>query len=345
MFHFILESSYHKTCIKPKGLKNGYDWPRVIKNPENLRSTRRWCQITKRNYLQNGSNGCYEFCMFEKRPDDTSAINDDFWDFMNEAEEEESDLSSEASSPRSSTTWANQMQLTEGEEQEEYPFSEDEDSVQIDFPEEDLNDWDNPQWRSNFAIAINEAYDKVYAHNEAIKNDPNMARKKPVDIDPYWGFAMQQILERDRIDQEKDKLVQEKTEIEIGDGEGLSDATSTSIHAYDTDSNTIITDASLNEAVLGIETRLLEDTNLDQDQTAVDEGEVETAVSEASAEVLLIERQEEVIILQEDRTQSPSLQESRSSASTRFDFEDFKARLLKFKNRENSELSDSRNKT
>lgn len=293
-------------------------------------------------------NGFYEFYMFEKRPEEEKALCDDFWEYMQEEDEDESETGSEhSSSPRNSVTWANEMQLTEGVEQEEHPFSEDEESVQIDFPEEDLNDWDNAEWRANFAIAINEAYTKVYEHNERIKNDPAMARKKPIDIDPFWGFALQQIKERDREEEENAEQLQEVETVEIEDEEAVSEATSNSIHAYDSNSNTIITDASLNEAVIGINSELLNDTDARDELNAIndtaDEDDAEIAAgSDVSAEVLLIERQEDVIVLQDE--QSSTMQDSRSTSSLRFNFEDFKARLMRFKNRCNSEGSAVRNK-
>ena len=340
---------------KPNGLKNAYDWPRILKNPENLRSTRRWCQITRRNYLQNGWNGEYEFFMFNKRPDGHNALMDDFWDQMQEVYEDCSETDSDRSiSPRNSVTWANEMQLSEGVDVEEYPFSEDEESVQIDFPEENLNDWESSKWRSNYAIAINEAYQKVYEHNEAIKNDPGMSRKKPIDIDPFWGFALQQIMQRNKEDEEKETNVQENSGVDIEDGEAISDVTSTSLHAYDTDDNTIVTEGSMNDAVIDIKSDLLEESDaIDRDDTervnnasveSNDDTEQMAANSDVSAEVLLVERQEEVIVLQENEIAAPILQENSPMSSLRFDFEDFKARLLRFKNRTELNHSDSCNK-
>ena len=295
-----------------------------------------------------GWNGFYDFFMFEKRPKNENALCDDFWDYMQEEDEDGSETGSEHSiSPRNSVTWANEMQLTEGVEPEEHPFSEDEESVQIDFPEEDLNDWENAEWRANFAIAINEAYSKVYEHNEMIKNDPTMARKKPIDIDPFWGFALQQIKERDREEEENSEKLQEVETVEIVDEEANSEATSNSIHAYDSNSNTIVTDASLNEAVIGINSELLNDTVAREEDNAISDvmTEEDTEIiigSDVSAEVLLIERQEDVIVLQDE--QISSLQDSRSTSSLRFNFEDFKARLMRFKNRCKSEGSAVRNK-
>ena len=49
--------------IKPNGLNASYDWPRVMKFPKVLRAVRRWCQKTKKNFLQDGWHGKYEFYM------------------------------------------------------------------------------------------------------------------------------------------------------------------------------------------------------------------------------------------------------------------------------------------
>ena len=328
------------------------DWPRVVTNPENLRNTRRWCQRSKRNYLQDAWNGRYEHYMFEAREKGVNAINPDFCLHMNEEDEEE-DSRSESPNSEVSVTWANEMQFTEGEELEEFPFSEDEESIAVDFPEEDLNLWDDFEWRDRYAVAINVAYGKVYERNEAVKNDPT-SRMKPVDINPHWSFLLQQISQRNKDEAERAAELQEREfEIEIGD---RSDVTSTSIHGYDTDNNTVATEAEsvnaeeidLNEALIGSEADsndLMPMTVNELTSTiAIDaeETEISEIQSEGSAEVLIIERQEEVVELQDETEQSAVREEANSGreiARNRFDFQSFKARLIEFKNRQLSDIS------
>ena len=338
--------------IKPNGLTEAFDWPRLIKYPEHLKNTRRWCQMTRRNYLQDGWNGRYEFFMFEKRERNCKSISSDFTIHMNDMTEEEYDSRSDSPGSQGSISWANELQITEGDEPdvEETPFSDDE-SVQIDFPEEGLNLWDDREWRQKYAIAIKSAFQKVYDHNETVKNggDPKL---KPKDLDPHLIFVLQQIAIRDKDEIEKAEealKLQENKEVEIED---QSDVTSTSIHGYDTDNNTIDTnegkdqEGSLNDAVLSINSDLLEEGMTEDlvgnEETEEDTNLDETVQSEGTAEVLLIERQEEVITLQEENEAQTALQELNSEESNqrnvpRFDFQDFKARLLKFKNRETSE--------
>ena len=302
--------------------------------------------------MQDGWNGRYEFYMFEKREGNCNSISPDFAIHMNDMTEEEFDSRSDSPGSQESITWANELHITEGDEPdvEETPFSDDE-SVQIDFSEESLNLWDDKEWRQKYAIAIKSAFQKIYDHNEAVKNgdDPKL---KPKDLDPHLIFVLQQIAIRDKDEIEKSeeaKKLQENQEVEIGD---QSDVTSTSIHGYDTDNNTIDTneekgqEGSLNDAVLSINSELLEEGETEEVEgimeTEEDANFDETVQSEGTAEVLLIERQEEVITLQEEAESQVALQEINSGRSnqanvSRFDFQDFKARLLKFKNREMSE--------
>ena len=340
-----------RSPLKPKGLNIELDWPRVVSNPENLRNTRRWCQKSKRNYLQDAWNGRYEFYMFEAREKGSNAISAEFCLHMNE-EEEEDDSRSESPNSDVSVTWANEMQLTEGEEPEELPFSEDEESIAIDFPDEELNLWDDFEWRDRYAVAINEAYGKVYERNEAVKNDPTL-RLKPVDIDPHWSFLLQQIAQRNKDEADEVNELQEREfEIEIGD---RSDVTSTSIHGYDTDNNTITTEAEsanaedevdLNEALIGSEAESDETTPMTTNELAttiaIEANETDEVRSEGSAEVLIIERQEEVMELQVEPEQGEVREEDsreREIARNRFDFQSFKARLIEFKNRLPSDIS------
>ena len=329
----------------------------MVRNYENLRGTRRWCQKSKRNFLQDSWNGKYEFHLFNARKSEDKALPEDFIELMQEPDEERS---SRSSTPGSlNVTWANEMQVTTGTAEEEQPFSEDEDIFALDFPEEHLNKWDDREWRDKYEIALNEAFQRVYDRNEGRKNDPAQANLKPADIDPFWSHALQEIKHRNR---EEDRKLQENmngfaemTTIEVEDESEIS---ASAIYTA-TESETAISEnlmnmqeVDLNEAVIGIESNLLgDDSNaIDEEhedsdivETAEENAEEETGVQmEGPAEVLVIERQEDVISNDDIDQERNVLQVQRNegivtNASSRFDADSFKARLIDFRKRQEIE--------
>ena len=313
-----------------------------------LRGTRRWSQVDKKNYLQDGWNGCYEFYMFDARREGMSPISDEFE--LHLTEEEEMDTVSHDSLRMQSetTSWANKLELTEGEiESEERPFSEDEDSIHVEFDRLEENNWDCREWRDKYSVAIQIAKQKVYDHNESIKNDPAKKHCKPLDIDPFWNFALQQIDLMNEEPEEKDD--EDRIERMTDD---RSDATSTSLHLSKSScSSKLIAieetelEQDLNEAIIGIDSNLLEETDasvtqaenpiLQFEDERIRDGEViiiEGQEIELQAGKTRIERPEPVLDLMEDRLQ---LRNERSG-SARFDYEGFKASLIKFRERQSA---------
>ena len=323
------------------------DWPRVIKNVNNLRGTRRWCQRSKRNFLQDGWNGKYEFSLFDARKQGEKALPVDFANLMQEVDEE---MQSRSDSPVSGeVSWANEMQVTTGELLEEQPFSEDEDVFALDFPEESRNDWDNREWRDSYEIALNEAFQRVYDRNEEIKNDPEKANLKPADIDPFWSHALQEIKHRNR---EEDRKVQENMEglaelpaIEIEDeSEVTASAIDTATDSEPaTNEEVALQVADLNDAIIGIESNLLDDTESNNAGSIieVDTQDLSELQDEEVAEVLVIERQEEIITNDKDEANQDDTQAVDTSAVvasfSRFDADSFKARLIEFRKRQEIE--------
>ena len=339
-----------QTWKQPNGLTGTYDWPRTLKNRENLRGTRRWCQKTKKNFLQDGWDGKYEIAMFDARKTGESAIGPDFIDLMHEIDDDDS---SRSNSPVNQVTWANEMQFTEGEIQEECPFSEDEESVCLDFPEEVRNAWENREWRDNYEIAINEAFQKIYDHNESIKNDPAKARMKPKDINPFWSHALQEIRQRNRDEDEEQREnligIAELPAIEFEDE---SDVTASAIYTA--------TDSELgeNENAIDLPDRIsVSDTIVDDmpelegslsgEETRADDDafEREGSTEERVAEVLIVERQEDVITSDDiianndvnESLQATNAVGNQMNATRRFDHLSFKARLIEFRKRQEME--------
>ena len=311
---------------------------------------RRWCQKSKRNFLQDAWNGKYEFFLFDAKDASEKALPDDFTTLMQEMDE----ISSRASSPGAlNVTWANEMQVTVGEMEEEQPFSEDEEFFALDFPDEHRNDWPNREWRERYEIALNEAFQRVYDRNEGIKNDPAQANLKPADIDPFWSHALAEIKRRNK---EEDQQLQENIEglaelpaIEIEDE---SEVTASAIYtATETESGTnenasVTQEIDLNDAIIGIESNLLADdenasgNDTVEDDPDADNQEVEPEVQlEGTAEVLIIERQEEVISNEDVEPVVNEMQMQRRDArnvasNNRFDAASFKARLIEFRKRQ-----------
>ena len=312
-----------------------------------LRGLRRWSQVDKKNYLQDGWNGRYEFYMFDARKEGLSPISDDFEMHLEEIEEPDETCDSFGMQSES-MTWANRMEMTEGDiELEERPFSEDEDSINVEFDRLNEAKWDCREWRDSYGAALLEAKQKVYDHNESIKNDPTKRHCKPMDIDPFWNFALRQIDEMNEKTEEKDD--EERVERQSDD---RSDATSTSLHLSKSTCSSrnpesiaikkIEETQDLNDAVIGIDSNLLEDTEVLEEEKKPVLQEEDEKIREG--EVIIIEGQEIELQAERKRVVKPQpvtdlfqegLQSREGSqGSSRFNFESFKASLIKFKERE-----------
>ena len=341
---------------RPNGLKKAYDWPRKVNVRAILRGTRRWSQIEKRSYLQDGWNGNYEFYMFEARKVGIVPLSDDFEKHMEEMDEE-SDTSSldQTRLQAEEMTWANQLHQTEGstEDSEERPFSEDDEPSGLDFDREDENKWDCEEWRGELRIAIEKACKKVYSHNEAIKSGDKKFRCKPMDIDPHWNFLLKQLDEFDAKQTVKEN--ESRTARLIDD---CSDVTSDSLHLSKSTSSctesrmdTIASEEfDLNDAIIGIESNLLEETEIDCNRTNDESGETVGIQIEddkvEEGEVIIIEGQEVELVAEKRRVVTFEQEElvpdlvpeqrlqSDNRPNNRFDFDKFKASLIKFRERD-----------
>ena len=303
--------------------------------------------------MQDGWDGKYEIAMFEIRKNGENALESDFIEFMQETDDDDS-LRSDSPSANH-ITWANEMQFTEGECQEECPFSEDEESVCLNFPEESRNAWDDREWRDNYEIAINEAFQEIYDHNEAVKNDPAKARLKPKDINPFWSHALQEIRQRNR---EEDENLRENlaglAELPAIEIEDESDVTASAIYTAtesDLDAsegpNEIASDLPDRISVAGTITDSLPDLEgSNSDGENVDETVDDARVTEESAaEILIVERQEDFITRDDiiassvpsEELQVIEMRDDRSEPPRRFDHLSFKARLIEFRKRQEME--------
>ena len=312
--------------------------------------------------MQDGWNDLYEFAMFDARKSGESAIGPDFCSLMNEDDESDS---SRSSSPANSITWANEMQFTEGEVLEECPFSEDDESVNLDFPEEYLNAWDDREWRNKYESAIEDGFQRIYGHNESIKNDPAKANMKPKDINPFWSHALQEIRHRNREEDEKVRAnrdgfaelpsadVNEQLDVEVEDesivsASAIYTATESASAIYTatdsgSDGNAIDNDA---EEAASEAQQLQGESTFDSMPSLEGSTQSENLVNnlqEEAADVLVVEKQDEVIrrediiaVESEGEMHIEELQEV-AGPSRRFDYQNFKARLIEFRKRQEME--------
>ena len=282
--------------------------------------------------------------MFDARRKGDKALSSEFHEYMHEVDEG-SNAGSDGQAGLN-ITWANEMQVTTGEDIDECPFSEDEE-IELDFPEEGLNDWHNREWRDAYEIALVEAFQKTYDHNEAVKHDPEKKGQKPKDINPFWSHALQEIRHRNR--REDDEIATNLVglselpilEPESSAIEDQSDITASAIPS-DTTSGEVASEmhlSELNDAVLDIDNGLLAETIGEEMDTTGAEMEMQ---DDEVAEVLVIERQNEVISPDINANVGPVVQEgaeriNASVSNNRFDAESFKARLTEFRKRQEIE--------
>ena len=242
----------------------------------NLRSTRRWSQKNKKNFLADAWNGNYEFYMFDARQEDFAPITEEFEDYMDEVHEVVEESSNESLNQSANVAWANVMKTTIGEIEDEEPFSEDEEVGELKYWNDDNPDWESAQWRADFEKAILNGYKEVEEWNEAIKTDPDKKKCKPKLIDPYWPFALRQL--RLKNEEEKEGGPQLNDDIiNSSDDDDEDDDEMPELEGSGADAESAV---NLDEARIEVETESMGETDL-QIIPEVQEENAENQVTES----------------------------------------------------------------